>query len=187
MLYLLKASNCTLPTQRFKHSAVNLVCICAWCLVSVFLVFDNVPINKRRRCRSARSVKMLTEIPQFRFLVVAIPSTFIGLSIFPILKTFFPNENNLLLMSVAHLSAVSISFFLHSQFTFRSTPTPRKWAAFTILNTVNLFLVFYISEEFSMAFKADIRVIQPVTALIIQLGLVPIYSLLMPRKSTTQS
>lgn len=114
------------------------------------------------------------------FFLVAIPNTIVGLSIFPILKTFFMESSNFLLMSISHVAAVTFSFLLHSKLTFKSSVTPTRWTIFSIVNFISLASCYVLSESASTFFNKDIRIVQPIVAVLLQLLLIPLYRKLMP-------
>lgn len=115
-----------------------------------------------------------------RFVLVAIPNTVVGLCIFPILKTVFLDGNNLLLMSISHVIAVTFSFMSHSTITFKSKITSKRWSLFFLLNLTTLSLCYIFSTMLTNFYDIDIRIIQPMVSIILQFLLIPTYRKLMP-------
>ena len=117
---------------------------------------------------------------------MAIPNTAFGLSIFPVLYTIVPGLSLLSLMIIAHVLAVLFSYTTQSLFTFRSTLTAVKFLKFLALNLFSLFLCYGVTLLILNLTTIDVRLIQPIVALFIQISLIPFYRLILPTKKYYQ-
>ena len=110
-----------------------------------------------------------------RIGLVSIINTLIGISVFPILKTVFHSQDNAVLMVISYALCVSLSFCLHGKISFRAVLSVSKFVAFSIVNLGSL-LIMVVSVSFlAKMLPVDIRIIQPVVAVLLQFGVVLIY------------
>ena len=105
-----------------------------------------------------------------RFVLTSAVNTVPGLTVFPALKTVFPNESLFLLMAVSYTTCVLFSYTTHGRFTFKAPFAISSLAKFFLLHFCLLGLNYLFTLALFQMIKLDVRLIQPLVALLIQLG-----------------
>ena len=114
-----------------------------------------------------------------RFGYVSIVNTAFGLSLFPLAVTTFQNSNLLLLMAVSHMLAMSFSYVMHSKFTFFAKLTCFKAILFFLVHCLALLCIYFCTIWTVSVSNFDIRIIQPILAVVTQLAFVPLYRIIL--------
>lgn len=110
-----------------------------------------------------------------RFGYVSIFNTAFGLSLFPLAVTTFQNSNLLLVMAICHILAVSFSYVTHSKFTFFAKLTFFRAILFFLVHFLAFLCIYFCTIWSVSVSNFDIRVIQPIMAIVIQFAFVPLY------------
>jgi len=116
-----------------------------------------------------------------RFGLVSLVNTTVGILAFPALKTIFPLVSNGVLMTIAYLACVFLSFVLHGRYTFRGQLSFLNLFLFFSVNSVLLFAMIFSVNLLVDLSDFDVRLIQPVIAVTFQLFAVIFYKLIFSR------
>ena len=113
-----------------------------------------------------------------RITSVSALNTIVGVSAFPILKTIFRETSNVTLMVVAYVFCVLFSFFSHGKISFHARLSAKKLLMFTLTNLMSLGLMILIVEYIVRSVGVDVRLVQPIVAVTLQIFVIMLYKLI---------
>ena len=110
-----------------------------------------------------------------RFGVASLINTLFGVAVFPVAKTVFEYVSNDLLIIICYVAGICFSFTTHGKLTFVSVLTIKKFLWFFGLNVFAMIVIVIGSTSGSTVLSLDIRLVQPVLAVAVQVILIFFY------------
>ena len=110
-----------------------------------------------------------------RFSFVSVFNTILGVTTFPVLKTFFFNVSDAALMTISYALCLCVSFGMHGKVTFGVRLTPKKFFEFCFANAGILISSIWLVTTIVEMSQWDVRFVQPIVAVGMQVLLVMFY------------
>jgi hypothetical protein len=108
--------------------------------------------------------------------LVSFANTLAGVLTFPLLKTLFYTVPSEWLMVVSYVICLFLSFLLHGKYSFKANLTFVKFCLFAVANCIALWILISVVLLLENTTSIDVRLVQPVVAVIIQCTVILFYS-----------